>query len=64
MKKFRVNLMEILNDHRSNLIELVDEAHASSSTFGDTIKGINKRVETEHDRMITEVNELLGSSYE
>ena len=56
--------MEILNDHRSNLIELVDEAHASSSTFGDTIKGINKRVETEHDRMITEVNELLGSSYE
>jgi len=51
--------MEILNDHRSNLIEIVDEAHASSSTFG-----LDKEVETEHDRMITEINELLGSSYE
>ena len=57
--KIKEDLMEILNDHRSNLIEIVDEAHASASTFG-----LDKEVETEHDRMITEINELLGSSYE
>ena len=51
--------MDILNDHKSNLIVMVDEAHASATTFG-----LDKEIETEHDRMITEVNELLGSSYE
>ncbi len=57
--KIKEDLIDILNDHRSNLIEIVDEAHASSSTFG-----LDKEVEAEHDRMITEVTELLGSSYE
>ena len=51
--------MDILNDHKSNLIVMVDEAQASATTFG-----LDKEIETEHDRMITEVNELLGSSYE
>ena len=51
--------MDLLNDHRANLIEIVDEAHAIATTFG-----LDKEIETEHDRITTEVNELLGSSYD
>tara|TARA_R110002110_G_scaffold267775_1_gene483600 strand:+ start:133 stop:309 length:177 start_codon:yes stop_codon:yes gene_type:complete len=57
--KIKEDLMDILNDHKSNLIVMVDEAHASATTFG-----LDKEVEMEHERMITEVNELLGSTYE
>ena len=55
--KIKEDLMDLLNDHRSNLIEIV-EAHAIATTFG-----LDKEIETEHDRMTTEVNELLGSTY-
>ena len=57
--KIKEDLMDLLNDHRANLIEIVDEAHAIATTFG-----LDKEIETEHDRITTEVNELLGSSYD
>ena len=56
--KIKEDLMDILNDHRANLIGIVDEAHAIATPFG-----LDKEIETEHDRMTTEVNELLGSTY-
>ncbi len=53
--KIKEDLMEILNDHRSNLIEMIEEENDPNLT---------QEIEAMHDRMITEVNELLGSSYE
>lgn len=55
--KIKEDLNDILNDHKAHLIELLDEAHPEYEM-------LTKEIETEHDRMITEVNELLGSSYD
>ena len=53
--KIKEDLMDILNDHRSNVIEIMDEANDPSLTL---------EVEGKFDSMITEVNQLLGSNYE
>jgi len=55
--KIKEDLIDILNDHKSHLIELLDEAHPE-------YEALSKDIEIEHDRMLTEVNELLGSSYD
>ena len=48
-------LQEILDDHKAEIIDMVKE-DADSALVAD--------VEANLDRMITEVEELLGSSYE
>jgi len=48
--KIKEDLMEILNDHKFDMIE----------TFKEQAEEIEEKI----DHMITEVNELLGSSYE
>ena len=48
-------LQEILDDHKSEIIDMVKE-DADSALVAD--------VEANLDRMITSINELLGSSYE
>ena len=53
--KIKEDLMEILNDHRSNVIEMIEEEKDPNLT---------QEIEAMYDRMINEVNELLGSSYE
>ena len=53
--KIKEDLMEVLNDHNSNVIEMVKEENDPNLT---------QEIEAMHDHMITEVNELLGSSYE
>jgi|TARA_R100001244_G_scaffold77745_1_gene61505 phosphoribosyl-ATP pyrophosphohydrolase len=53
MKKFRVNLMEILKDHKATVIEIIKE---------ETDEILIQEIGREHDRMITEVKELLVSS--
>ena len=55
--KIKEDLEDILNDHKAHLIELLDESHPE-------YKGLVDDIEREHERMITEVNELLGSSYD
>ena len=55
--KIKEDLIDILNDHKSNLIELLDEAHPECEM-------LTQEIDIEHDRMLTEVNELLGSSYD
>jgi hypothetical protein len=57
--KIKEDLIDILNDHKSNLIKIIDEIWPT-----DQNPLLVKEVETEHDRMATEVNELLGSSYD
>ena len=54
--KIKEDLIDILNDHKSNLIELSEDVNGGEI--------LAKDIEIEHDRMLTEVNELLGSSYE
>ena len=48
-------LQEILDDHRSQIIDMIKE---------DAEEALVVDVEANLDRMITEVEELLGSSYE
>jgi len=48
-------LQEILDDHKSEIIDMVKE-DADSALVAD--------VEANLDRMITSINELLGSSYD
>ena len=48
-------LQEILDDHRSQIIDILKE---------DAEEALVVDVEANLDRMITEVEELLGSSYE
>ena len=48
-------LQEILDDHRSQIIDMLKE---------DAEEALVVDVEANLDRMITEINELLGSSYE
>ena len=55
--KIKEDLEDILNDHKAHLIELLDESHPEYNGLVDDI-------EREHERMLTEVNELLGSSYD
>ena len=55
--KIKEDLEDILNDHKTHLIELLEESHPEYQALVDDI-------EREHDRMMTEVKELLGSSYE
>ena len=48
-------LQEILDDHRSQIIDMLKE---------DADEALVVDVEANLDRMITEINELLGSSYD
>ena len=48
-------LQEILDDHRSQIIDMLKE---------DAEEALVADVEANLDRMITEINELLGSSYD
>ena len=48
-------LQEILDDHRSQIIDILKE---------DAEEALVVDVEANLDRMITEINELLGSSYD
>ena len=53
--KIKEDLMEILNDHKANVIEMIEEENDPNLT---------QEIEAMHDRMVNEVEELLGSSYE
>jgi len=53
--KIKEDLTEILNDHKSSVIEMIEEEKDPNLT---------QEIEAMYDRMINEVNELLGSSYE
>ena len=53
--KIKEDLMEILNDHRSEVIDMVKE---------DSTEALAGDVEANLDRMVNEIIELLGSSYE
>ena len=48
-------LQEILDDHRAQIIDMLKE---------DAEEALVVDVEANLDRMITEINELLGSSYD
>ena len=48
-------LQEILDDHRSQIIDMIKE---------DAQEALVVDIEANLDRMITEINELLGSSYD
>jgi hypothetical protein len=48
-------LQEILDDHKSEIIDMLKE---------DAEEALVVDVEANLDRMITEINELLGSSYD
>ena len=48
-------LQEILDDHRSQIIDMLKE---------DAEEALVIDVEANLDRMITEIEELLGSSYD
>ena len=48
-------LQEILDDHRSQIIDMLKE---------DAEEALVVDVEANLDRMITKINELLGSSYD
>ena len=48
-------LQEILYDHRSQIIDMLKE---------DAEEALVEDVEANLDRMVTEINELLGSSYD
>jgi Mg2+ and Co2+ transporter CorA len=48
--KIKEDLIDILNDHKFDMVE----------TFKEQAEEIEEKI----DRMINEVNELLGSSYE
>ena len=48
-------LQEILDDHRSQIIDMLKE---------DAEQALVVDVEANLDRMISEINELLGSSYD
>ena len=48
-------LQEILDDHRSQIIDMLKE---------DAEEALVVDVEANRDRIITEINELLGSSYD
>ena len=53
--KIKEELQEILDDHRSQIIDMLKE---------DAEEALVVDVEANLDRMITEVEELLGSSYD
>ena len=53
--KIKEELQEILDDHRSQIVDILKE---------DAEDALVVDVEANLDRMITEVEELLGSSYE
>ena len=46
--KIKEDLEDILNDHKSNLIELSEDVNGGEI--------LAKDIEIEHDRMLTEVN--------
>lgn len=48
-------LQEILDDHRSQIIDMIKE---------DAEEALVVDIEANLDRMVTEINELLGSSYD
>ena len=54
-KPMKEELQEILDDHRSQIIDMLKE---------DAEEALVVDVEANLDRMITEINELLGSSYD
>ena len=54
-KPMKEELQEILDDHRSQIIDMIKE---------DAEEALVVDVEANLDRMITEINELLGSSYD
>ena len=54
-KPMKEELQEILDDHRSQIIDMLKE---------DAEEALVVDVEANLDRMITEVEELLGSSYD
>ena len=47
--------MEIINDHKDNVIDMIEVEKDPNLT---------QEIEAMHDRMVNEVEELLGSSYE
>ena len=53
--KIKEELQEILDDHRSQIIDMLKE---------DAEEALVVDVEANLDRMITSINELLGSSYD
>ena len=53
--KIKEDLVEILNDHRSEVIDMVKE---------DSTEALTGDVEANLDRMVNEIIELLGSSYD
>ena len=53
--KIKEELQEILDDHRSQIIDMLKQ---------DAEEALVIDVEANLDRMITEINELLGSSYD
>ena len=53
--KIKEELQEILDDHRSQIIDMLKE---------DAEEALVVDVEANLDRMITEIEELLGSSYD
>ncbi len=54
-KPMKEELQEILDDHRSQIIDMLKE---------DAEEALVEDVEANLDRMVTEINELLGSSYD
>jgi len=54
-KPMKEELQEILDDHRSQIIDMLKE---------DAQEALVVDVEANLDRMVTEINELLGSSYD
>ena len=54
-KPMKEELQEILDDHRSQIIDMLKE---------DAEEALVVDVEANLDRMITEIEELLGSSYD
>ena len=53
--KIKEELQEILDDHRSQIIDILKE---------DAEEALVVDVEANLDHMITSINELLGSSYD
>jgi len=54
-KPMKEELQEILDDHRSQIIDMLKQ---------DAEEALVVDVEANLDRMTTEINELLGSSYD
>ena len=60
--KIKEALIDILNEHKNNVLELIDEDKDGPFVTDDSL--LTKEFKEVFDGMITEVKELLGSSYE